>query len=82
MSSYIKKVGSVVEIIYDGIPLKISDSIEFENYREERILTSQGTITGKRTKKRGILIPAHLVSSSFLENARSVKFGNKNKNSY
>ena len=83
LSSYIKKVGSVVEIIYDVIPLKISDSIEFENYREERILTKfKEQSQANAPKNEGILIPAHLVSSSFLENAGPVKFGNKNKNSY
>ena len=74
LSSYINAVGYVVEIIYDGIPLEISDSIFFDKYREDRILQKfKQQAQSNASKNEGILLPAHLISSNYLDGAGPVK---------
>ncbi len=74
LSSYINAVGYVVEIIYDGIPLEISDSIFFDKYREERILQKfKQQAQSNASKNEGILLPAHLISSNYLDGAGPAK---------
>ena len=74
VSAYIKPVGYVVEILYDGIPLKLSDSIFFDKYREERILQKfKQQSQANAPKNEGILIPAHTVSANYLDGVGPVK---------
>ena len=74
LSSYINAVGYVVEIIYDGIPLEISDSIFFDKYREDRILQKfKQQAQSNASKNEGILLPAHLISSNYLDGAGPAK---------
>ena len=74
LSSYINAVGYVVEIIYDGIPLEISDSILFDKYREERILQKfKQQAQSNASKNEGILLPAHIIDSNYLEGAGPAK---------
>jgi hypothetical protein len=74
LSAYIKPVGYVVEILYDGIPLKLSDSIFFDKYREERILQKfKQQSQANAPKNEGILIPAHTVSANYLDGVGPVK---------
>ncbi|MEJ6621321.1 MAG: hypothetical protein QNL93_05175 [Opitutae bacterium] len=79
LTSYIKPVGYVVEILYDGIPLELTDSIFFDKYREERILQKfKQQSQANAPKNEGILIPAHLVSTNYLVGVGPVK---RSKNS-
>jgi hypothetical protein len=74
LSTYINTVGYVVEIMYDGIPLEISDSISFDKYREERILQKfKQQAQSNASKNEGVLLPAHIVSSNYLEGVGPVK---------
>jgi hypothetical protein len=74
LTSYIKPVGYVVEILYDGIPLELSDSIFFDKYREERILQKfKQQSQENASKNEGILIPAHIVSTNYLDGVGPVK---------
>ncbi len=74
LTSYINAVGYAVEVIYDGIPLEISDSIFFDKYREERILLKfKQQAQANATKNEGILIPAHTVSANYLDGTGPVK---------
>lgn len=74
LTSYIKPVGYAVEVLYDGIPLEISDSIFFDKYREERILQKfKQQAQANAPKNEGVLIPAHLVSSNYLDGVGPVK---------
>ena len=74
LSSYINAVGYAVEIIYDGIPLEISDAIFFDKYREERILQKfKQQAQSNAAKNEGILLPAYKVSSNYLDGAGPVK---------
>ena len=74
LTSYINAVGYVVEIMYDGIPLEISDSIFFDKYREERILQKfKQQAQSNAPKNEGILLPAHIVNSNYLEGVGPVK---------
>ena len=76
LSSYINAVGYVVEIIYDGIPLEISDSIFFDKYREERILQKfKQQAQSNASQNEGILIPAHIINSNYLEGSGPAKRG-------
>ena len=74
LTTYIKPVGYVVEILYDGIPLEFSDSIFFDKYREERILQKfKQQAQTNAPKNEGILIPAHEISSNYLDGVGPVK---------
>ena len=74
LTSYINAVGYAVEIIYDGIPLEISDAIFFDKYRDERILLKfKQQAQANAPKNEGILIPAHVVSANYLDGAGPVK---------
>ena len=74
LSSYINTVGYAVEIIYDGIPLEISDAIYFDKYREERILQKfKQQAQSNASKNDGILLPAHIINSSYLSGNGPVK---------
>jgi hypothetical protein len=74
LTSYINAVGYVVEIMYDGIPLEISDSILFDKYREERILQKfKQQAQSNAPKNEGVLLPAHTISSSYLDGVGPVK---------
>ena len=51
----------MVEIIYDGIPLEISNNIYFGKYKDESILSKfRQQCQANAPKNEGILIPAHL----------------------
>lgn len=77
LSSYINAVGYVVEINYDGIPLEISDSIFFDKYREERILQKfKQQAQSNASKNDGILLPAHIISSNYLDGVGPAKRSN------
>ena len=79
LTSYIKPVGYVVEILYDGIPIELTESIFFDKYREERILQKfKQQSQANAPKNEGILIPAHLVSTNYLVGVGPVK---RSKNS-
>lgn len=74
LSSYVKAVGYVVEIIYDGIPLEISNNIYFGKYKDESILSKfRQQCQANAPKNEGILIPAHLISSNYLQGLGPVK---------
>ena len=78
LSSYISTVGYVVDIIYDGVPLEISDSILFEKYREERILQKfKQQAQTKASENEGILLPGHLISANYLDGAGPAKRSKK-----
>ena len=74
LTSYINPVGYAVEIIYDGVPLEISDAIYFDKYREERILQKfKQQAQANAQKNEGILLPAHIISTNYLDGAGPVK---------
>ena len=74
LSSYVKAVGYVVEIIYDGIPLEISNNIYFGKYKDESILSKfRQQCQANAPKNEGILISAHLISSNYLQGLGPVK---------
>ena len=63
-----------MEIIYDGVPLEISDAIYFDKYREERILQKfKQQAQANSQKNEGILLPAHIISTNYLDGAGPVK---------
>lgn len=73
--NYIKPVGYVVDIIYDGIPLEISNNIYFDKYKEDSILAKfRQMCQTNSSKNEGILIPAHLIyPSQYLQGLGPVK---------
>jgi hypothetical protein len=74
LNTYVKPVGYVVEIIYDGIPLEISQSISFGKYKEEYILSKfRQQCQENSSKNEGILIPAYLVGTNYLQGLGPVK---------
>ena len=74
LSSYVKAVGYVVEIIYDGIPLEISNNIYFGKYKDPSILSKfRQQCQSNAPKNEGILIPAHLISINYLQGLGPVK---------
>ncbi len=80
LTSYINAVGYAVEIIYDGIPLEITNSIFFDKYREERILQKfKQQAQANASKNEGILVPAHVISSSYLDGMGPVKRSQNSK---
>jgi hypothetical protein len=74
LNTYVKPIGYVVEIIYDGIPLEISKSIYFGKYKEESILSKfRQQCQANAPQNEGILIPAYLVSTNYLQGLGPVK---------
>ena len=72
----VKPVGHVVEMTIGGVPIAFKDGIVFEKYREESVLEKFKEFCQSKSKANdGLLLPAHLVSASYLSNAPAVKIG-------
>ncbi len=71
---YVKLVGYAVEISQNDVPFEISESIFFDKYRTEEILNKfKAQAAANSDKNRGLLMPAHLVDSSYLDATTVVK---------
>jgi hypothetical protein len=71
---YVKLVGYAVEISQNGIPFEMKDSIFFDGYREDAILRKfKDQAAANADKNKGILLPAHVIDSSYLEPSSFVK---------
>lgn len=69
LEAYVKPVGYVIEISYDGEEFALSDGIYF-NYRgaTPQVLESfKSQAKSQSTKNKGILIPAHEISMNYLQ---------------
>ena len=66
---YVKLVGYAVEISQNGVPFEMKDSIFFDKYaRQDDILRKFKTqAAANADKNKGVLIPAHVVDSSYLD---------------
>jgi len=75
LGAYVKPVGYVVEFIYDGIPLEISNNIFFGKYKEENILEKFRQMCQTNSpKNEGILVPAQVINSNqYLQGLGPVK---------
>ena len=72
----VKPVGHVVEMTLGGVPIAFKEGIVFEKYREESVLEKFKEFCQSKSKaNEGLLLPAHLVSASYLSNAPAVKIG-------
>ena len=72
----VKPVGHVVEMTLGGVPIAFKEGIVFEKYREESVLEKFKEFCQSKSKANdGLLLPAHLVSASYLSNAPAVKIG-------
>ena len=72
----VKPVGHVVEMTLGGVPIAFKEGIVFEKYREESVLEKFKEFAQTKSKANdGLLLPAHLVSASYLLNAPAVKIG-------
>ena len=72
----VKPVGHVVEMTLGGVPIAFKEGIVFEKYREESVLEKFKEFAQTKSKaNEGLLLPAHLVSASYLSNAPAVKIG-------
>ena len=71
-----KPVGHVVEMTLGGVPIAFKEGIVFDKYREESVLAKFKEFCQSKSKtNEGLLLPAHLVSASYLSNAPAVKIG-------
>ena len=74
----VKPVGHVVEMTLGGVPIAFKEGIVFEKYREEGVLEKFKEFCQSKSKaNEGLLLPAHLVSASYLSNAPAVKIGQR-----
>jgi len=72
----VKPVGHVVEMTLGGVPIAFKEGIVFDKYREESVLEKFKEFCQSKSKANdGLLLPAHLVSASYLSNAPAVKIG-------
>ena len=69
LGNYPKLTGYVVEFVRDGEVFEISESVSFLNYDKEEYLEKyRMEAVNKSSENEGILIPAHQVDSSYLNN--------------
>ena len=69
LGNYPKLTGYVVEFVRDGEVFEISESVCFLNYDKEEYLEKyRMEAVNKSSENEGILIPAHQVDSSYLNN--------------
>ena len=67
-SSYITPVGYAIEILMEGMPVEISNSIVFDKYRDEAtLLKFKQQAEEKSTGNNGVLVPAHYVFPSYFQ---------------
>jgi hypothetical protein len=66
--NYINPVGYAVEIMVEGVPVEISNSIMFDKYRDETtLLKFKQQAEQKSTVNEGVLLPAHHVFQSYFQ---------------
>ena len=72
---YVKLIGYAVEISQNGVPFEMKNSISFDKYdRQEDILRKfKEQAAANADKNKGILIPAHVVDSSYLDTSSAYK---------
>tara|TARA_Y100000588_G_scaffold393027_1_gene507242 strand:- start:204 stop:890 length:687 start_codon:yes stop_codon:yes gene_type:complete len=78
----VKPVGHLVEMTLGGVPIAFKEGIVFEKYREESVLEKFKEFCQSKSKvNEGLLLPAHMVSASYLSNAPAVKIGKTSSSS-
>jgi len=66
---YVKLIGYAVEISQNGVPFEMKNSISFDKYdRDAAVLRKfKEQAATNADKNKGILVPAHVVDSSYLD---------------
>ena len=73
-AGYVKLVGYAVEISQNDVPFEITESIFFDKYRTADILNKfKAQAVEKSEANKGLLLPAHLISQSYLDSTMVVK---------
>ena len=72
----VKPVGHIVEMTLGGVPIAFKEGIIFEPDRTGKYLDKFKEFCQSKSKaNEGLLMPAHLVSASYLSNAPAVRIG-------
>ena len=73
-AGYVKLVGYAVEISQNDVPFEITESIFFDKYRTTDILNKfKAQAVEKSEANKGLLLPAHLISQTYLDPTMVVK---------
>ena len=72
--NYVNPVGYAIEIMVEGVPVEISNSIMFDKYRDEATLEKfKQQAEQKSTTSMGVLLPAHHVFPSYFQSGAYLK---------
>lgn len=72
--NYVNPVGYAIEIMVEGVPVEISNSIMFDKYRDEATLQKfKQQAEQKSTTSVGVLLPAHHVFPSYFQSGAYLK---------
>lgn len=71
---------SIQKALHENAKNQLSEPIIFEGYRDQAILQSfKQECVANSASKEGILMPAHLVNPSYLNNSSAIKFPKPNQ---